>query len=152
MSCEQFSTRYSIGNEPAQWRYIPNEFPKWTSVRSYFDKCSEDSTWVRVNDALRQQVHTHEGCEGEPSAGVIDAQSVKTTELGGESGYDAEKRVKRRTRTLVVDTLGLVLRVLVHSAASQDSEGAAWLLANFRKDFPTPKLMWVDSKKWAEIC
>ncbi len=66
-----------------QWRYLPAEFPAWGTVRYYFDKWEQDGTWERVNDELRRRVRVQAGREAEPSAAIMDSQSVKTTEKGG---------------------------------------------------------------------
>lgn len=105
-----------------QWRLVPLDFPYWGTVRYYFDKWTNDGTWVRLNDALRERERVRVGREPQPSAAILDSQSVKTTEEGGDRGYDAHKNVNGRKRQILVDTLGNLLRAVVHPADVQDTE------------------------------
>jgi len=126
------------------WRLLPHDFPPWRIVYHYFSTWRRDGTWTRIHDVLRSQVRIAEGHEPEPSAVIMDSQSVKTTEKGGIHGYDAGKKVNGRKRHLLVDTLGLVIAVVVHAANIQDRDGAKSLLSLIRDRFMRIQLIWAD--------
>jgi putative transposase len=110
------------------WRGLPHDFPPYRIVYYYFAKWQQEGVWERINHALRDRVRGCQRKKKAPSAAIIDSQSVKVAEQPGERGYDAGKKINGRKRHLLVDTLGLILAVVVHSAGVQDREGAKLLL------------------------
>ena len=127
-----------------QWRMLPREYPAWQSVYSYFRHWSKDGTWQRIHDTLRSQMRQGLGRHKHPTAGCMDSQSVKTTQMRGVRGYDAGKKVNGRKRHILVDTLGLLLAVVVTSAALSDPAGAKLLLRRLGGGCKKLRRIWID--------
>ena len=133
-----------VNKNGCAWRALPHDFPPEGTVRDYFHRWRRGGAWERILDVLRQHVRRQEGKEHEPTAAIIDSQSVKGSRTSGLRGFDAGKKVKGTKRHLLVDTLGLLLCVVVHAANIQDRDGAKLVFARARGQCAHLRLVWAD--------
>lgn len=154
---EILNATFYVLRSGCQWRMLPNDFPRWPTVYHYFREWRIDGTWERINRAIRERLRVRLKRDPQPSAGIADSQSIKTSGVGGEQrGYDGGKKIDGRKRHLLVDTEGFVLKAKVHSAKISEQEGIKKLLRQADEKFPRLKHLWLDAgyrgegKGWVE--
>ncbi|MGW3078620.1 IS5 family transposase [Kitasatospora sp. NPDC001132] len=128
------------------WRAVPADFPAWDRVYAFFRRWRDTGLVAEFHDRLRDRVRRGAGRDPEPTAGIIDSQSVKgaASVPAASRGFDAGKRVNGRKRHIVVDTLGLLLVVMVTAASATDRESGQRLLARLRERHWRITLVWAD--------
>lgn len=136
---------FYLNRTGCQWGMLPKDFPPKSTVFDYFSTGRKSGLWERLNERLRVKVRVAAGRKPSPTAAILDSQSVKGAEQGGDTvGYDAGKKIGGRKRHLLVDTLGMILGVRVTSAAVQDRDGAVLLLASLCLLFSRLQVIWAD--------
>lgn len=133
-----------IASSGCAWRLLPTDFPPFSTVQKYFYRWRDEGTLSAINNTLVMAARELADKQPSPTAGVIDSQSVKTTESGGIRGFDAGKKINGRKRHIVVDTLGLMVGLMVHSAGIQDRDGAPGVLKSILKRWPWLRHIFAD--------
>lgn len=133
-----------IASSGGAWRLLPTDFPPFSTVQKYFYRWRDEGLLRTINNTLVMLAREQAGRQPSPTAGVIDSQSVRTTESGGIRGFDAGKKINGRKRHIVVDTLGLMVGLVIHSAGIQDRDGAPDVLKTILKRWPWLRHIFAD--------
>ncbi len=134
-----------IYNTGCQWQMLPSDLPNYGTVYYHFRRWTENGTLERMNTDVRRMLRVQYGRDPDPSLAIVDSQSVKTTAVGGDAGFDAGKQVYGRKRHILVDTLGLLLVIVVTAASVQDASSAPVLTPRLRTQFPRVQKVIADA-------
>jgi len=126
---ELLNTIFYLLRTGCSWRHLPHDFPPWKTVYTQFWRWRKANFFEKIHHVIRKELRKRLGREEEPSGGIIDSQSIKTTERGGVKGYDGGKKIKGRKRHILVDTQGFILTAKVTEANMNDRDGLEYLLA-----------------------
>ena len=133
-----------ITKSGVQWRMLPRSYPNWKLVYYYFRRWAAEGLIAEIHDRLRSYCRKQAGRKESPSLGLLDSQSVKSSCITLEKGYDAGKKVTGRKRHIVTDTMGFILAVVIHSADIQDRDGAKLVLKELQYRYPLLKKILAD--------